>query len=267
MNSSIEKSVVYERLATLADDSYKNAVLNVPEYLSEWYGPYGTLKGQSILDFGCKSGEIALGLSLFSGATRVVGVDFFEAWSGVESLAREKIGIDQTPESLSYTVVGKNEFISSVPGKFNFIFSWSFFELLSLLDIEPIIKSFYQKTHIGGHVLIQMGRTYYSQYGSNLERFGVKAWEHLMSPNEVIRRKVMLHSDSSVEEKEFFWSQFESLNRLTPSQLVAVFESNGFHLARRFDERSNAKVPDALMEVFNPSALTHHQSILLFTKA
>ena len=93
MNWPAKNHELFENMSDSRASSFTNVVIDVPGYLYEWHSPFGSLQDQSILDFGCKTGEVALGLSLFSGATRIVGVDFFDAWSDGEGRMQDSIGL------------------------------------------------------------------------------------------------------------------------------------------------------------------------------
>lgn len=265
MNWPIDNNEYYKNGSSCTNSDFVAKFTQIPYYLSSWTENIGFLEGKRVLDYGCHGGEIACGVALFHNAREVLGVDFLPPAENLLPLVKANAGISDLPKNLTFSQLSSAT--DFPPGEFDFIYSWSRLELVEKALLPKIIQNFYNALSLGGRVLIQFGRPYYSSLGSHLSECGIGNWEHLTTPISDLKKKVMSGTSFSESKKLAIWERFESLNKMTPSQLCTFFSGAGFHLAKSYIQTTDETPPKEITDLFIKDRLVESQFLMLFVKA
>ena len=241
--------------------AHKSALVDVPKYLNEWMTPSGGLRQQRVLDLGCGAGLIAAGVALCYRPQLMHGVDLKLPNTLPSVLSELGLGM---PDNL---VLSRRESLTDLPDtSFDVVYSWSALQHLQYRFLGEVIEAIYRATAIGGRVLVQAQKFYYSADGGRLYECGMPSWSHLALPrNELRDRLFQLHGENS-ETALAALARVDNLPRLSSASLTNMFVDAGFHLVRRYATTVADQPSQTLRDIFRDEALTENQVILLFSK-
>lgn len=250
-----------------------------PKIFKYWMKGKLDLADSTILDFGCDTGVMSLGLVHHCAPKLVIGVDINANHNNLLAEASRHMDIDELPENIKFYVTSPNENLSdyfSKRTKIDCIFSWSVFEHVSQPILKKMATELYKTVRQGGYAFIQIAPLYYSAFGSHLDMLIPEPWAHLTTQLNLFQNYVLNadkvgpyadEDDGNFEKiKVALWSTYATLNKITADELIGLFTSSGFTLIDQF--RSPCKVaPSAsLTAVYNKDMLTTEQVVGLFKK-
>jgi SAM-dependent methyltransferase len=244
----------------------------------EWLGSELELESAQLVDFGCGDGITALGVALHGRPRKLLGVDITQAFSRLETLARQQLRLDSLPRELEFLQVeaGKPLGATNLDG----IYSWSVFEHVDRADLAPIASSFFDVLRPGGIAFIQIEPLYYSAFGSHLQRVVAEPWAHLRMDSGELEQSVMRFEGELAEEerdlassegvtpefKEWLLREYRTLNRLTADELVQLFSNAGFEIIREQRGQRAEEPPAELCEKHHVDDLKTNEIRLLARK-
>jgi len=236
-----------------------------------------------ILDFGCGDGIMALGMQLQHPRASVTGVDLHDAHKHLAEIAQAQTGLLALPEALHFHRVKAGTSLESTIGKgVDLIYSWSVFEHIAREHLEGIIADFHTVLNDDGSVLIQIAPLYYSPFGSHLLGLVDTPWAHLLLDEQVLLaaasardltafrddQKDLLFSSCSAEDfKQHMLTEYMSLNRIRYRELIAMFESNGFRVAKLSKKCAHHRIPSPLLQKVAREDLRTYEVFVAFSKA
>src|SRR5262245_7403021 len=88
------------RAAAIQDQELRSKLIEVPRIVHEWVGPHLDLSAADILDFGCGTGTVSLGMALQLRPRRVVGTDVHTEFASLAAVGRAHLGLDELPASI-----------------------------------------------------------------------------------------------------------------------------------------------------------------------
>jgi ubiquinone/menaquinone biosynthesis C-methylase UbiE len=221
----------------------------------------GGLRNQRVLELGCGAGLIAAGVALCYEPQSIHGVDL-KLPNTLQAVLSE-LGLAM-PNNL---MLSRRESLTDLPDmSFDFVYSWSALHHLQSRVLGEIIEAIYRATAIGGRVLVQAQKFYYSADGGRLNECGMPPWSHLTLPrNELRDRLFQLHGENSATAIAAL-DRVDNMPRLSSASLASMFVDAGFHLVQRYTTTVADQPPESLRNVFRDEALTENQVILLFSK-
>ena len=255
----------HEQGSSSSDSDFVAKFTKVPFHLASWTENAGYLTQKRVLDFCCSTGETACGIAFFHDPAEIFAVDFHTPGSNLLSRITANTAATELPKNLHFKQLGPT--IDLPPGEFDFIYSWSKFELIEKSLLPLIIGKFYDSLSLGGRVLIQLGRPYYSPLGGHLVECGISNWEHLTLPLSELKQRVMTGNSFSDAKRIAIWERFERLNKITAEQLTSLFSGAGFHLAKSYVQKTTDLPPKQLIDVYQKDKILENQYVLLFVKA
>ncbi|HSH88540.1 MAG TPA: methyltransferase domain-containing protein [Ramlibacter sp.] len=241
---------------------YYEKLYRVPNvYYRSWIEKHGgTLKGARVLDFGCGEGLASVGLSMFSDAASVVGVEL-----GTDYLRLEPMLSEASP---GLTVPANVQFRQAAPAsslgtsEFDVIVSWSVLEHVAQDCFDDQIAVLAQALRPGGLAVFQIAPLYHSAFGSHL--FGVQEpWEHLTCQLDILHRKVV---DRAGPAAEGMWNCFLTLNRFGEREFKERIARNGLKIIDVYETFGEHVPDDRLLRLFDGMALVKNQILLVCTR-
>lgn len=252
--------------ASIKDETLRTKFVTLPETISQWVGEHASLCDAEILDFGCGEGITALGVALQYRPSRVVGVDIMPDPERCLPIAQTEFGLSSLPDNLELHRVKPGQ-LHSGNDYFDIIYSWSVFEHVDPRVIDDVIQLLYRSLKPGGVVFIQIAPLYYSAKGSHLYEYIREPWGHLIHPSNVYYDKLFASDNIDNEDlRKALLSTYNTLNRITASELERRFESKNFQVIRKYTTRDEFEPPDSLTEIYSYNVLTTNQVVLLLRK-
>jgi len=251
---------------SINDETIRTKFVALPATISQWVEKHTPLRNADVLDFGCGEGITALGLALQYKPSRVVGVDIMPDPDRCLPIAKTELGLSSLPDNLELHRV-KPGHLHTANDYFDVIYSWSVFEHVDPRVIDDVIELLYKSLKPGGLVFIQIAPLYYSAEGSHLYDFIKEPWGHLIHPTNVYYDKlVSAESIDNEDLRKALLSTYNTLNRITVSELERRFENKQFEIIRKYTTRDELEPPDSLTEIYNYNVLTTNQVVLLLRK-
>lgn len=189
---------------------YRHKFESTTQIIAEWLEPYGGIKGRNILEFGCGEGIMALGLALQHNPTLIVGVEITNAVRQCQILAQQNLGLVDLPNNLKLLQIDPGQSFLHL-GKFDFAFSWSVFEHVSLDLLSRSFQTIEESLKPGGVFMLQISPLYYSCFGSHLEPWINEPWGHLLQTNEAFERAFLSAPEASSDIMES-WSVYQNFD-------------------------------------------------------
>jgi SAM-dependent methyltransferase len=248
------------------------------DVVAEWVGAERLHAGRS-LDFGCGDGITALGLILRHGARHITGIDISQTHRGLAKLARREIKLAALPPQLKFQRIQAGApFAFKAP--FDLIMSWSTFEHIELPYLGGVLDNLHQSLSDDGLFFLQINPLYYSPHGSHLSRFELPAWAHLLwTPDQVTAAVMDYQGDIPADEleenfhtrdfkayKAFVLKEYDQLNRVTTSALIAHLHQHGFEVVRQAFGQVAGEPPASLLARFEQHDLVTDEVRLLLKK-
>jgi cyclopropane fatty-acyl-phospholipid synthase-like methyltransferase len=246
--------------------------------VAEWVG-VERLKAGRLLDFGCGDGITMLALMLRHGVRQAHGVDVSRTHLNLGKLALREIGLRQLPAGLSFTRIDPGQPVVAQQ-RFDIIMSWSTFEHVRTDYLEGIFSNLHDVLAPDGVFFLQISPLFYSPFGSHLGRFNLPPWAHLLWTDDALRRAVFdfageLPTDEIEENfhtrgldgyKHFVLKEYDELNRLTGSNLIARVQACGFDLVREGYGPTSIQPPEQLLQRYSRRDLIDEEIVLLFKR-
>ena len=251
---------------SIKDETFRTKFVTLPATISQWVEEHSDLRGAEILDFGCGEGITALGLALQYQPARVMGVDIMPDPERCLPIAETELGLTSLPDNLELHRV-KPGHLHSANASFDIIYSWSVFEHVDTRVIDDVIELIHKSLKPGGVVFIQIAPLYYSAAGSHLYEYIQEPWGHLIHPTNVYYDKLLACDNIDNEDlRKALLSTYNTLNRITSSELERRFENKRFQVIRKYTTSDQFDPPDTLTEIYNYDVLTTNQVVLLLRK-
>lgn len=245
------------------DEVFRSKFVLLPGYLRQWTEPEGGFSGKRVLDFGCGNGTTACAVAATCEPLSVEGVDINQEHQSCGSIVRKNLGID-LPKNLSFRTLSPGEQLAA--GRYDIVYSWSVFEHIDRELFDSVVSNIRESLTEDGLLFVQIAPLYYSAEGSHLTRYGVRSWEHLSLQLNRLRALVFEHPALGQEEKCLDWSCFETLNKMTASELVNLVHLQGFTVVRTYHTHNSQEPPFALSSIFDREVLQTEQIVALFRK-
>lgn len=245
----------------ISDENYKVKFKMLPEIIKSWFGD---LNNKEILDFGCGEATTALGIALEHGAKRVVGIDIMPDPELCAPNAEKQLGMRNFPSNLFLHRVSPGKLHSSFD-KFDLIYSWSVFEHVEQKVLPEILETLRCALKLNGCLFIQIAPLFYSSDGSHLMYKVPEPWGHLSNQSSIYLEKLRA-ACANDDEFRALKSMYETLNRLTASQLVKLVNDAGFKIVREYRTERNDGIPAEIIDVYNRDILLNEQIVILATK-
>lgn len=240
---------------------YKAKFLDLPRIIEEWVAEYFPIEGKDILDFGCGEATTTLGMALQKAPKRSVGVEIQDEYLRCLPLAKQQIGLQALPDNLELIKVRPGEMHSEIE-KFDLIYSWSVFEHVEQISIEPILRSVSKMLKPNGLFFIQIAPLYHSAEGSHLKPWIPEPWAHLRYQHSIYE-KMLKAGCADERERETLWSVYTTLNKVTADQIVDMSKSAGFEILRDYRTRNQIDAPIDLLRIYHQDVLMTDQVVLL----
>lgn len=250
---------------SITDAKYRQKFVDVVNIIADWMKPAGGLAGKHILDFGCGEATSAIGIALRHPDSRVIGIDIMDDVKLCTPLAAEQLLLQELPANLSLFQVAPGDLAGTEHG-FDLIYSWSVFEHVNQGLLDPILRQLRATLRPGGKLFIQIAPLYYSMDGSHLMSRVPEPWGHLANQTSTYKAKLRATCASEAEFAEVM-SMFETLNRLTATQLHEAVTQAGFTIEREFTTTQDQPIPANLLETYSEIVLRTNQIALLASKA
>ena len=202
-----------------------------------------TLDTKRVLDIGCGDGAIDLGLCLKRSPARLLGMDLVQ--TDIDDL-RERAsaaGLGELPTNLEFGVCTPTE-IPIPDCSMDVVLSWSVFEHVAnpvavLTELRRIIRP-------GGFMFLQIWPLFNSQHGSHLWYWYPEGWvQHLIDHGQV-EREVSQNQAMPADVTGEMLTDFNTLNRLTVSELQRALSATGFRIRRIHLQSDLIEVPREL---------------------
>jgi SAM-dependent methyltransferase len=245
----------------IQDPVYRTKLVDLPNIISDWVSQYRTLDSCEILDFGCGEATSALGFALHPEIKRVVGIDIMPDPDLCAPLARQHLGLTNLPAKLALHRVRPGALHNPVD-KFDLIYSWSVFEHIRQDLLSATVQMLRMALRPGGFLFVQIAPLFYSSEGSHYFPQVPERWGHLINQTDLYREKLAA-AVGSEEHLRAALSTYETLNRITASELVRVIEGGGFEILRDYRTREDYEIPPGLLTTYNEEVLRTNQIVLL----
>ncbi len=251
--------------STISNETYRAKLIKLPEIINYWLRDYGGLAGKDVMDFGCGEATTALGVLLTQQARRVVGIDIMPDMQMCAPNARAQLGLETLPPNLELRQVIPGE-LHDPNDKFDLVYSWSVFEHIEWDLLPGIIQLIRSALKPDGKVFIQIAPLFFSMDGAHLLDWVPEPWGHLTNQHNVYLRKLRM-ACSSDEQYEGLRSMYETLNRLTASQLIEFFVQGGFRVLEEYRSDRTGDIPQKLLDVYHAEMLLNEQVAILLERA
>lgn len=234
-----------------------------------------------ILEYGAGSGEVSYHFATEFPKAKVLGVDVHNSFEGVYVRAQVAYGDHSPPSNLSFSNIGpdseKKYIISMVDplqvdsdaiglDEYTFCYSWCVFEHIDIRTLDDAVKSIFNSLKSGGILYIKINPLYYSVRGSHLHSIVEEPWAHLIYDTHTLRQKAFKKVRvTGVKATEAMWHQFETLNRITGSDLVDALKKGGFNILHE-DRKYEGRAPKHLLNTYNEEALRNKEITLICSK-
>ena len=247
---------------TLSQNSrwFEDHYITLPDIIKSWVDSYVDLAGARVLDFGCGHGITALAMAMRFNA-RVLGVDVMPDPAECLPRAHAGLGIDALPENLELRQIEPGENFRAGE-EFDLIYSWSSFEHISQDIIDRVLDQIKSRLSQNGCLFLQIAPLHYSAEGSHLFHRIPEPWGHIWNQESIYFRKLS-ESCESDDEVAALWSCFQTLNKLTASDLVELMHQHGFEIIREDKTEDQYQPHPGLEEVICPDVLRTNQIIIL----
>ncbi|NKC30589.1 class I SAM-dependent methyltransferase [Falsiroseomonas selenitidurans] len=249
---------------TISDPSMHVKVNELADHIASWTSVLGDLDGKRILDFGCGGGFTAFGMATrFPNAT-VIGIDVNSESDQLLQNLQKYSSLTELPPNLKFYTIRPGEKIPDRP--YDMMFSWSVFEHVHLSILDSILQDMNDALNSDGGLFVQIAPLFFSPEGSHLWEIGLTHWQHLEWQLSDLEGAIRHSPRISRERSQQLWSMFSTLNRITPKHLLSRVTASGFKLVREQQNKTDAKIPDALSEVYAEDVLRTFQIVALFRK-
>jgi len=245
-------------------------------YLDEVVGEY-----TNILEYGAGSGEVSYRFATEFPKSNVLGVDVHNSFEGVYERASVALGSHIAPRNLSFRNIGpsseKKYLISNVDplqvdsdaiglNEYAFCYSWCVFEHIDIRTLDNAIKSIFNSLKPDGVFYVKINPLYYSVRGSHLHSIVEEPWAHLIYDIQTLRQKAFKKARvTGVKATEAMWHQFETLNRITGSDLVDALKKGGFNILHE-DRKYEGRATKYLLNTYNEEVLRNKEITLICSK-
>lgn len=188
-----------------------------------------TLDTKRVLDIGCGDGAIDLGLCHRRRPARLIGLDLVPVDTDYLQNCAQEVGIGELPKNLEFGICTPSQ-IPLPTCSMDAIISWSVFEHVAnpvavLAELRRIVRP-------GGFMFLQIWPLFYSQHGSHLWRWYPDGWVHQLSNHAHLEAHVRDSELEPPDVTEAMLADFNSLNRLTISELQRALAVTGFRISR-----------------------------------
>ena len=202
------------------------------------------IDGARILDVGCGDGMIDLGMVRKFRPYEFVGTDIFQ--TDVDDLAemsRRFLG-SELPDNLRFAECTET-MLPFADSRFDFVMSWSVFEHVS--DPVRVLTEIKRVLRPRGYMFLQIWPLYHSQRGSHLWKWYPEGWEHLRRPHDELRKELASFTEGQADLREATLVDFDTLNRITLSQLQNAVTAAGLKIRRVSATADTIDVPEDLL--------------------
>jgi len=193
-------------------------------------------------------------------------VDLHESNRYLADTARKQIGLQCLPAGMEFMAIdGGKSLLETVGRKFDFIYSWSVFEHITLDLLPGILREVKQALSDDGRFFLQIEPLYYSPFGSHLGGVVSDPWAHLLLSEEELAEKVFgfdltnldgefknktFEECSNDDFKKYLFREYKSLNRITGRELVDYCTSAGFSVIEIWKGEVGTDPPAQLLEKY-----------------
>lgn len=258
-------------------DSHFN---HAAQRIIEWLSPELPLESAvALMDFGCGGSITTLGLALRFPGVQLYGVDIGDKFLQLPALAKDQLKLSALPENLHLRKIEPLQPLVpeyAVQG----VFSWSVFEHIPQQQIPVIMRDLYAMLPANGLFFLQIEPLYYSPWGSHLRRFIDTPWAHLLWTSDKLRTAVLEYDGVIPPQhqghqyramdmdafKRFHLGEFDSLNKVTASQMLDFMREAGFQIIREQRLQVDLNIPDELLKQYNEEDLLTNGILLLARK-
>jgi ubiquinone/menaquinone biosynthesis C-methylase UbiE len=181
----------------------------------------GSVKGCTVLDYGCGYGQTVVSLAK-SGAGTAIGLDIRESvLLAARTLARqEEVGerclfINATDAGAMALLKERIDVVVSIDG----------FEHYA--DPEAVLRQIRSLLRLGGKAHISFGPPWWHPYGSHLTFMGVPPWSHVFFKEETI---LALRAQYRSDGARRFEDVEGGLNRMTIARFERLVRASGFNV-------------------------------------
>ena len=181
----------------------------------------GSVKGCTVLDYGCGYGQTVVSLAK-SGVRTAIGLDIRESvLLAARTLARqEEVGerclfINATDAAAMASLTERIDVVVSIDG----------FEHYA--DPEAVLRQIRSLLRLGGTAHISFGPPWWHPYGSHLTFMGVPPWSHVLFKEETI---LALRARYRPDGARRFEDVEGGLNRMTIARFERLVRASGFQV-------------------------------------
>ena len=175
--------------------------------------------------------------------------------------AHAALGIDALPENLALRQIEPGEDFRAGE-EFDLIYSWSTFEHISQDVIDRVLDQIKSRLAKNGYFFLQIAPLYYSAEGSHLFHRIPEPWGHIRNQESIYFRK-LCESCENDEEVALLWACFQTLNKLTASDLAQLVHRHGFQIIREYRTQDEHHPHAGLEGVICPDVLRTNQIVIL----
>lgn len=207
-------------------DHYTHPAREIGEFLE---GTSVSFAGRRILDLGCGDGIIDVGVMHHLHPSHLLGLDLVAPDTEALAAACQEILNCALPTNLNFGQCTETSL--PVPdASYDLVMSWSVFEHVG--QPQQVMSEVRRVLRPGGYMFLQIWPLYRSQRGSHLWSWFPEGWEHLTQSKEELRASFLTLSGTTPELQEATLADFDSLNRLSLSELQRLILSAGLTIRR-----------------------------------
>ena len=250
------------------------------DVVHQWLAGHIDVREARILNFGCGDGITDLALVLRHGASHIHGIDIRQEYRKLPRIAWEQLGMTRLPSALTFETIRPADSLSRAHSGMDALISWSTFEHVQRDQLLPILRDLHACLRPGGVFFLQIEPLFYSPFGSHLRRYDAIPWHHLLVSEDELWQAVEAHegpmdasevdfgfADFGVDGyKKFVFHEYQTLNRLTADEVVALACEAGFKVLREERRRVDQPIPAQLQQQYSEDWLRTNELLLLLGK-
>lgn len=278
-SSTTKKARLSKLDAQITDEWFRSHFAFASDVVNEWLSEVVDMEKSRILDFGCGDGIMDLGMAVRHNAREVVGADLHDSNKYLADTARAQLGIE-LPANLQFKTMAPGTPLATL--KPDAIFSWSVFEHVDSPLLPAIFLDLYNALPRGGRFFLQIEPLYYSPFGAHLSSLITQPWVHLLNTEDQLRTIILdtrledmsdEHKNKTFEVcsfpdfKQFLIKEYDSLNKLKLSELLALVQGAGFEIEKKWTNMLDIQPPAALLAQHTAEDLLTNEVRLLLKKA
>jgi trans-aconitate methyltransferase len=218
----------------------------------------------NILDFGCNLGLKGLGVCNRFEVNEFLGCDLNDHFKYLAENVKKFRPDLVIQDNIKFKQIQCGEKIAD-SFKADLIFSWSVFEHVEIGSMSVVLEDLYNVLNPDGVFFLQINPFYYSPYGSHLGSVLSDPWLHLYKTYEELHDELK-NAVSNANYAEDLWGVYNSLNKITFSELKSECLKAGFKIHGEITGKTKLNIPKDLTKTVDKKDLSIEGCQLLLVK-